>query len=51
MSRGLGDVYKRQINVSVVIKSASDNDGRIIRKLLIPRLFKANISEFEERFP
>ena len=47
----IGTKLSLKINVSNVIKSASNKDGKTIRKLLIPRLFKANISEFEESFP
>ena len=33
------------------MKTASNSDGETIRKLFIPKLFKANISEFADSFP
>ena len=47
----IGTKLSLKIKVNNVIKTASNNAGKTIRKLLIPKLFKANISEFADRFP
>ena len=47
----IGTKLSLKIKVRNVINTASNKDGKTIRELLIPKLFKANISEFEESFP